>query len=1154
MIGRHALGSYLAVIEGRLRLHAWLRGAALVAATALGATVALVLASNAAAFSRPSVLAARAALVLALAAAAALGVVLPLRRLDRREVARRAERRFPEFEQRLLTFAEKDSGDDPFLELLAADAAELARSTETGRLASRPALAGFALAGLGCASLLIWLVTSGPGYLGHGAALLWGVAGGAGAEPFYEIVVQPGDATVRKGGYQTITASVRGLEISSAKIHARYASASKWEETAMLAREGGNGFEFLFAGLTESADYFVSAGRLESRRFRLSVVEMPAVKRIRVTYRYPVWTGVRNAAVQQGGDLRAVEGTQAEVAVETDRSLANGVLVLDGARQLKLEPAGDNWVRATVPIERDGLYHIAALEHGAPVRLTEDYFIEAQKERPPTLAVRRPGRDARVNPIEEVVVEVEAEDDFALEGVDLHYAVNGGDEKTVSLLKERGGKQARGDTLIALEDYKLVPGDVVALYATARDARATSKSDIYFLEAQPWEREYSQSQTMGGGGQGMGEGDQQNRISQRQKEIIAATWNQSRNTVKDRAAAAENARFLSDVQVKLRDQAQTLARRMRSRELAGVNQEFSSFSKDMDEAAADMTAAAEKLKAQNWREALPAEQRALQHLLRAEATFRQIQVAFGSRGQGGGGGSGGSGRDLENMFDLELDLEKNQYEAGQQRAASADQRQREIDEALQRLEQLARRQQELAREQARQRQQQQSLQQRWQQEMLRREAEELRRQMEQMARNQGSQQGQQGSQQGQQSSQQGQQGSPQQGSGGRMSATQQRLNRLAGQGGASAGDRRIQEALDRIQQAQDDMRRAAANPENQADSRRAAERLEEARKLMSGMRRQEASGQLDDLARRAEELAAAQRGHADQLRKMFAGSSGQGQEAKKQAAERQAADRSEVNRIAGEKDRMVEDLQRLETDMQGAARDLAGGERPASSKVREALGQLQQNEIALRMRYNAEYLRRGYGSSTWMREIPVTEGLETLREQLRQARAALGGGGGGQPGRTDELERGLAEVERLRGQLQQFAGGPRNGDWRAAMNRGDLTWNGPAPGSERAYRDGLRQLQALVRNFRDDPQAARDIQEAIRELERLDPAKFPGNPELVARLRDQVLPSIEQLELLLRRKLDERDAGQVRSSSGERIPPGYGAAVAEYYRRLSRSR
>src|SRR5437763_15808036 len=38
------------------------------------------------------------------------------------------------------------------------------------------------------------------------------------------------------------------------------------------------------------------------------------------------------------------------------------------------------------------------------------------------------------------------------------------------------------------------------------------------------------------------------------------------------------------------------------------------------------------------------EQKALQHLLRAEAAYRQIQVAFGSRGGQRGGGGGEIGR------------------------------------------------------------------------------------------------------------------------------------------------------------------------------------------------------------------------------------------------------------------------------------------------------------------------------------------------------------------------------------------------------------------------------------------------------------------------------------------------------------------------------
>ena len=200
---------------------------------------------------------------------------------------------------------------------------------------------------------------------------------------------------------------------------------------------------------------------------------------------------------------------------------------------------------------------------------------------------------------------------------------------------------------------------------------------------------------------------------------------------------------------------------MQSRDLSEANEEFNSFDKDMEQAAAGMQPAADKLKAMQWQDAMPIEQKVLQALLRAESTFRQIQVAFGQRGGGGGGGGGGgAGRDLASLFDLEMDTEKNQYETAQT-ASPAEQQQKKVDDALAKLDALAKRQEEFAQKQSNQAQ---NFQDRWQQEMLRREAEQLQRDMEQM---QGQQQGQQAAngqpgQQGQQgqSGQQGQQGQP----------------------------------------------------------------------------------------------------------------------------------------------------------------------------------------------------------------------------------------------------------------------------------------------------------------------------------------------------------------------------------------------------------
>src|SRR5579862_6175950 len=118
---REQLNQYLLGLEHRLRWMTVTKGAAIAAGVALGATVALVLITNALAFSSSSLIVARVILFLSLATALGYALVIPLTRLNRRRAATRAEVVFPQFDQRLLTYVERSDSADPMIELLADD-------------------------------------------------------------------------------------------------------------------------------------------------------------------------------------------------------------------------------------------------------------------------------------------------------------------------------------------------------------------------------------------------------------------------------------------------------------------------------------------------------------------------------------------------------------------------------------------------------------------------------------------------------------------------------------------------------------------------------------------------------------------------------------------------------------------------------------------------------------------------------------------------------------------------------------------------------------------------------------------------------------------------------------------------------------------------
>ena len=132
------------------------------------------------------------------------------------------------------------------------------------------------------------MILAGPGYLGHGAALLWAATPRDGAAPFYDIQVTPGDASVRRNADQIVTAQLIGLQTDNVRLYARYQSASKWDQVPMHPQAGVVGFQFVFAGLPESVEYYVRGRTAHvASHFNIRVLDLPGVKNVRVTYRYP---------------------------------------------------------------------------------------------------------------------------------------------------------------------------------------------------------------------------------------------------------------------------------------------------------------------------------------------------------------------------------------------------------------------------------------------------------------------------------------------------------------------------------------------------------------------------------------------------------------------------------------------------------------------------------------------------------------------------------------------------------------------------------------------------------------------------------------------------------------------------------------------------
>jgi hypothetical protein len=1089
---------YLDIFRDRLRrLTSW-RGIAALATVALAVTLVAVAIANLIGFPGDFMWAARMVLVTVLAATAWIFLGLPRRRLQR-DSAKAIEARAPEFSGRVETFIGGTDSDNPMRELLAEESLGIAsRQLPNVRVPDKEFHLQWSLAVIATVVLLL-LAIAGPGNWAYGVRDLWVGWALPGLLPPQSLEVIPGDSGIRLNANLRIEAAPRGFNPVGATLHARFAGGD-WQQVDMTQQP--DGFEFTFFAVRQNLEYYVATPNVRSPNFSVQVVDLPVIENLALTYRYPDWAGKDPEIHDPGGDIRTIADTAVQVAITADRALPASELIVDG-ESFKLD-IEDNVGRAEFTVGQDGQYYIAARVGSERIRLTDDYFITLKDDEAPQVEFARPGKDWSASRIEEVTTAIDAKDDFRIERLSLHYSVNGGDWQEVELDTSQTEPVEHVFSLesISSEGAPLKPGDLVAYYSAAKDRNATSRTDIFFVDVQPFDRRYSQSQMAGGmAGQ---QGGQQNEISQRQREIIISTWNliREQGLPGGELAVSDNAALLARVQNTLKEQVETLARRSEARELTVADDEIARFVEHLNKAAEAMVPAADELTELDLEAALLPEQAALQHLLAAEAVFTDINVSLQANRNGQGGQAG---RDLAEMFELEMDLEKNQYETGSRATPEAPQQ--SLQEASDELKELARRQEQLARNQ--QRGQTPLPEQRWQQEMLRREVEELQRRLEELTQD--------GSQP---SAQTGSAGSAQgESAGGNAEPTP----------GAQGEVAQLRRRLDSALRAMDE-----------ANAAEASRQLEGARASAEQAGQEALQSTVESMAEQATQLHETQAGIESRLQEAVRRVLND-----KERRERfdSGLDSREEYEIAAQKRDVLAQLQQLQQAARRTAQTMPENQAPVAETLRGAVQELREREVEARLSIAAAYIEHGEAVYVVSSESAVTEALREFSETLGDASRALANSERGVIGRGDALEQTLARVQQLRQELQRAA---------QANERGSV------PGGEQTDADLEGRLREAAENLREalrftpsGPATAGTLEDARRAADRWIDGDPNRNREIIARQARRALSDVEQLELVLGRAL--KPTAGVRADPDEAVRESHREMVADYYRRLGQA-
>ena len=321
------------------------------------------------------------------------------------------------------------------------------------------------------------------------------------------LAVSPGNHAIPVGADLSISASVRNrLPIDSVPEDAWLVwSADGEHESHRLAMPGlkrnesatgspsaksSRDYAITLPRLARSISYRVESGSVQSRRYRVKVVEPPSVAAISARVEPPAYAKLPAAPSADATRIEAFEGSKVTLDIQASSEVGSIEVDWPVGSAESPSPGGMRFSAGLSSGSRAGSIELKASRSGSfAVWLRDESGILSRPDQPrrlivrpdapPSLAVRGPENGMHVSSTDTLGLAIAARDDIAVASAELHFTIErkgayASDPETGHepiALEGLGSRSARGSASLALEKLGLKPGDSLLYRVRVADNR-----------------------------------------------------------------------------------------------------------------------------------------------------------------------------------------------------------------------------------------------------------------------------------------------------------------------------------------------------------------------------------------------------------------------------------------------------------------------------------------------------------------------------------------------------------------------------------------------------------------------------------------------------------------------------------------------------------
>ena len=291
-----------------------------------------------------------------------------------------------------------------------------------------------------------------------------------------QFVVRPGDFSSLKGEPVSLRAWASDSSLRAVELTLRRDAAT---EVIRLIKADDDTFRHHLEAVRDTIGYFFIAENQRSALYRLTPIERPFLRTLRVQVQPPAYSRQKNYFLDDNiGDVSALKGSRINLSATANKPLSGGRIVFADSASLPLQIDGRK-LSAVLTLSRDDQYRFSfhdeqGHENEAPIL----YRLSVVPDIRPIVQIVLPGKDIDLGDDMTIPLVIEARDDYGISRLRLAYQLISAGEGEIDSTRfafseisgfEVNSEQVRLALRWNLGEFDMFPTDVIVYYVEAFD-------------------------------------------------------------------------------------------------------------------------------------------------------------------------------------------------------------------------------------------------------------------------------------------------------------------------------------------------------------------------------------------------------------------------------------------------------------------------------------------------------------------------------------------------------------------------------------------------------------------------------------------------------------------------------------------------------------